>query len=239
MNVVSLQPKHNSYFSEPHIKKKMANSIIVFFLAFELLYGLDFGFINILNKKLRPLWKCILFMVTVILNLCLYLWPFGMHFEIDLRFLSSLIILGQYLGHVIFLRVTKYKVCNFLKDLRTIELVSSKENRVGWIACISFMISLLYRLVDMYYSHLLFDLESYNITVFMLYVMSSVGLDHIWFVQIIIYYYFYNAVVHLKHLADDKLSDLNEIKKLYVFIADCYDNVETLYGNLVSKYFIF
>lgn len=236
--VISLQTKNNSFFIKPIRSKKIPNTMVTLFLGLQLIYGLNFGFIDILNKKKRTLCKCVSYIMTVVVTTLIIL-PFWLGIELDMVLFFHIVAIIQYVSHVIFLHFTKYKVLNFIKDMRIIrEDRCLNDKCIGWVACLCLALTCVLKYVAAFYSCVVFRLSCVNdnVVAYMLYIASTSGLDAMYLVQIIIYYYIYNSVKYLKRLADDRRSDLNVIKAHFVFMADCCDKVETLYGNLVSVY---
>lgn len=233
---ISLHPKNNSFFFKPIRNKEIPNTITTLFLGLQLIYGFNFGFIEILDKKLQPLCKCISYFMTFVVTTLIVL-PFWFGFVSDILLFLNIIALVPYVSHTIFLHITKYKLCNFIKDIRIFERnISPNETQVGWFACLCLSLTCIFKFVAALYGCVLvrYSCANGNVAVYMLFFASSMGLDIIYIVQIIIYYYIYHGVKYLKRLVDDERVDLNAIRKQFVFIADCYDKVERLYGNLVS-----
>lgn len=234
--VISLHPKNNSFFWKPKRNTKISNTIVTLFVGLELIYGFNFGFIDTLNKKLRPWCRCISNFMTLVVTIFIVL-PFWFGFDDNLILFFNIFTIIPHIGHSIFLHVNKYKLYNFIKDIRIIaEDVCSSERRIGWIAYLCLFLTCIFKFVACLYACFIsrYSCAKGNTTVFMLYVASSMGLDVMYIVQITIYFYIYNTVKHLKRLINDESPDLNTVRKHYVFIADCSDKIETLYGNLVS-----
>lgn len=231
MNVVSLETKNNSFLIKRN--KQIPNTITTTFLGLQLVYGFNFGFIDILNGKLRNLCKYISYFMTFVIISFIAL-PSCFGSDTDLLLFFNINAIMQYVGHTVFFHVTKYKMYNFIKDMR-INKEDLNEKRIGWAICLCVFVTCVLKYVAAFYSCVVAGIscQSGNVTLYLLFITGTMGLDVMHLVQMIIYYYIYNSVQHLKRLAEDKQSDLNAIKEQFVLMADCFDRVKTLYGNLV------
>lgn len=237
MEVNCFQPKINLYFWNPTRSKRISNTIVTLFLGLQLIYGFNFGFIEALNKKFRPLCQCISYFMTFVVTSFIVL-PFWIGFDDNITFLFNIIAIVAYVGHNFFLHINKYKLYYFIKDIRIVaEDLHSKEQLIGWVAYLCMFITCVFKFLTALYACLVakHSCAKSNTTIFILYVASSMGLDVMFVVQIIIYYYIYNGVKQLKRLIDEKQEDLDDVRKQFVLIADRSDEISILYGNLVSR----
>lgn len=235
MKVFSVPTKRNPFILKSMRNNKIPNTIVTLFLGLQLIYGFNFGFIDILNKKLRSLCQCVSYVMTFFVATFIVL-PFWYGFADDISFFYNILAAIHYVGVMISLHVSKYKVYNFIKDVRILEDECSNEKRLGWAASLCVFMIFVCKIVAHFYACMLFRnfCANGNVPVYMLYVASSICLEIIYIVQVVLYCYVYNTVNYLKRLVDDSRLDLRAIRKQFSLLADCCDKLTTVYGNLVS-----
>lgn len=215
--------------------KKLPTSILTIFLTYQSIIGYDFGFHDVLRREIRNIFKYyskfICFVAFIV-------------FGIPLVFPSSrtnsfmVINMAQFVGNVIALQIAKYNMYHFITDIRAINInVRSKENFGGVIACAFCFIICTFNLVVRFII-CSFGLSgctmSDNWLVQILYNVFRSCLDIMHVIQTLVNYYTFCAVKNLKHLVDNEKSYISDIRKQFVYIADCCDKIRPLYGNLVS-----
>lgn len=232
------QTKKNTFFIEKKIKKKLPNSITTFFLLMQFIYGFNFGFINILNKKIRNFCKLIsLFICLCTSAIILLCTPIFMP-EWTIRVYWGSLCFVQYCGHTILLNFAKYKVYNFVTDVRSVGdgITYSKEHKMGLFACITFgclfVITVMASVVVCIKTKLACVLDNQLVTA--IHMIPLVGLDAIVLVELLVNFYTYFAVIYLAALAGSE--EVSFIRKQFLRITECCEKFGKCYENLVSIY---
>lgn len=232
----TLQIKRNTFFVEKKATKQFPNSIITFFLIMQFIYGYNFGFIDVLDAKIRHFCKVISLLVCLCTGVILLLCTPLFQSEWDMRTFWGSLFFTQYSGHIVLLHFSKYKVHNFLTELRSIDdgIVHSKEHKIGFIACI--IMGYLYLFVMVLVAVICVKTISVcmldNKHVNAIYMICVSGLDAIVVVQLVVNLYTYYAVVYLAGLVDKE--EVSLIRKQFLRISECCEKFGKCYGNLVS-----
>lgn len=230
--------KKNQFYVEKKLKKKLSNSIITFFFILQFLYGFNFGFIDLLNKKIRRFCKCITLLISLYTTAILFLASPIFLTERDIRVFWGSLVLLHYCGHMTLLNFSKYKVHNFITDIRSIYcgIIYSKENNFGWLACIAFgcMLAITVMSSAVFCTATNSGCMLKNNIVNAIYMISLIGLDAIVLVQLIVNFYTYYAVEYLVGLVGREKTCL--IRKQFFRVSKCCEKFSGYYGNLVSIY---
>lgn len=224
----------NFYFKNSS-RKRIPRCVSIFFLVFVFVFGLDFGFIKIFNKKYHAFFKYLSVTIFMILFLCLFIsvtynWHpytlvlYGMTFTV-------------FSIHGLILYTAKYNLYDFMMDIYKIQNeIYNKEYRFLSCAVAYFAITLILNLLFF----LLFCLEVMDIPKIsysmQLYVscIQIFALDVVAIVQIFIYYYVYAPLNFLRKSMENASIDLLNVRKQFMMIADCCDKISDLYGKIVS-----
>lgn len=217
--------------------RKLPVSILIIFLTFQFVIGFDFGFHDVLRRGIQRLFKyysiVIYFVVFIVLGIPLVVQ------ETD-KILFGMINLMQFVGIVISLCISKYKVYEFVIDVRAIDCnARSKENFCGVFACVFCLLICAFNLLVRFL--LCSDADSGckvldNWLIQVLFDVFLTCLDVLHVIQTLINYYTYCAVKYLKRLVENRQSDINNIRKQFTYIADCCNKIRPLYRNLVSDF---
>lgn len=230
----TLQIKKNTFFVKKKPNNKLPNSLITYFLIMQFVYGFNFGFIDILNRKIRNFCKHLSLLVCLYNIIVLFI-PVSELF-LNLRLVRFLLYFSRYCGHIILLNFSKYKVYNFITDIRSIcvDNIHLKERKIGWCTCIFFW---LYFIVSMTVTVGMCIITNRawlvdNRLLHILYQIVIIGLDVIVVVQLILNTYTYYAVIDLEELAENE--NVTFIKKQFICISEYCEKIAGHYGNLVS-----
>lgn len=230
----------NQFPVKKNRKKKLPNSIITFFLILQFVSGFHFGFINVLNKKIRNFCKLITLLICLYNSIILVLLtPIFVPNWDNMVFLGSMIFV-QYCGHIILLYFPKYKVYNFVTDVRSIDdgVIYSKEHIIGRFACImygfTFVITVMLSIVVCIVTNSGCMLDNSRVNA--IYMISVNGLDAIVLVQMVVNFYAYYAVNYLVKLVGREETSL--IRKQFLRVSECCEKLRGHYGSLVSIDFI-
>lgn len=238
MEATTVEVKSKTIIEKRNEKpKNLPISILILFFSFLLVFGFDFGFVNVMNKKLRRLCKYYSRLICFVGIITFGIPLFNGNTE---KLVFGTIYFLQLLGNVIALHTAKYKVYHYITDIRAIDIdIRSNESFGGLCAVLSCFFIWEFQLVGCLCLCFLTNFACLipdNSPVQVLYCIFLMCLDSTPVIQILVYYYAYCAVKYLKHLVDDRKSDVIEIRKQFTFIADCCGKIQPLYGNLVSDF---
>lgn len=222
-------------FMKIKLERQIPKLIKYVFLCYLFAFGFDFGFINIINKTRRSFAKFIsVISVIVTLSVCAVPVIFSQNTP-QIEHLFLVFVFAQQTIHVLCLRFSTYNLYHFIKDTYKLDenIMINKENKVCAIFIAYFTVIYVAKIIGC---------TSYctNGNCYMGYIPNGVhcaitfGTDVICLVQLLIYYYIYDAVKCLMHNMD-KAFDSKLIRKQYTDIANCSDNIHWLYGKMVSK----
>lgn len=230
--------KKKSFFREQKQGEKIPNSILTLFLILQLIYGLNFGFLDVFNKKLRRVCKIIYLFVCFYNGIILlsYVPVASSQWNID-EYTSSLFFV-QYCGHNIVLYFAKYKVYNFISDIRKIDDgIQSKEQKIGLFACIVFGCWFVLSIIIFPVVICTVKIKECSlqyIIIFIMYQAPTTGIDAIVLVQLIVNFYTYYVIVYLVGLVGTEKISL--IRKQFLRASECCEKFGGHYRNLVSIY---
>lgn len=234
----TLQINNNSFFIEKKLRKKLPYSILTFFLMLQFIFGLNFGFIDALNKKIRHFCRLTSIVICLYTGIILFLSTPLFLSEWNMKEVGVLLIFIQYCGFIVLLNFTKYKVYNFITDIRSINdgILRSKEHKIGLFPCIIFGcflgISLILTVFVCMFQKV--GCLSKNYFVAVMYQIALTSLDEIVLVQLIVNFYTYYAVKHVVGLVGKGKVSL--IRKQFLRISECCEKFGGHYENLVSIY---
>lgn len=222
-------------FTDMKTKRTIPKLHKYFFLTCLFAFGFDFGFINIVNNAYRSFVKFLSTISTVVvLMLCLIPFIFFQE-EPQLNYIYYLLVFLQQTTHVLCLRLSKYNLYHFIKDIYKVDkkIMIDKENKVLSIFIVYNTITYITKVFASVFNcardkHCYLCCSSRGVFCAVIY-----GMDVISIVQVLIYYYMYDAVKCLTRNMDK--FDTILIRKQYTDIANCSDKIHSLYGKLVSK----
>lgn len=230
----SFKVKLNSYFKHCP-KKEIPKFVLIFFLAFVIGFGLDFGFVTALKKKYRIVIRCVgVIIPTILIFLTLQVNNYDWH---HVALMYSFLVL-QYFVPVLLVYTAKYNLYNFIIDIYKIHnKIYNKEYRfilcviayysIVWVVRIWFLFWYVYLKIG--YT---FNITHINLMYFL--VANYFVLDLVAIAQIFIYYYVYAALKFLRKLMENENLDFKNVLRQFMMIADCCDKISALYGKLVS-----
>lgn len=217
--------------------RKLPISILLIFSIFQFFIGYDFGFSDVLIRDRRFLVKCysrfICFVAFLVFGIPLI-------FHDSAKFSYAAINLTQFVSNVISLHIAKYTLFDFITDIRGIDSnVRSKENFGGSVTCVFCLFLCSFNLVIRFVICSIVNggckvTDIWQVQIF--YNVFLMCLDILHVTQTLSNYYAYCAVIYLKHVIQNENSDINDIRKLFTYIADCCDKIRPLYRNLVSDF---
>lgn len=206
----------------------------------QLIYGFSFGFIVVLNKKIRRFCKLITLVICLCNSAALLLCTPVFVSAWDIRAFWGSLYFVQYCGHIILLCFPKYKVYNYITDIRRIDdhnIVHSYEHKIGLFACIVFgcyfvIATMILGVAVCITTNVgcMFDNKYVNLV----YMISLIGVEAIVLVQLIVNLYTHIAVIYLVSLVGRE--EVSFIRKQFLFISECCEKFGKCYGNLVSIY---
>lgn len=232
----TLHANVNSLFEEKKFKKQIPNSIMTFFLIMQYMYGFDFGFNRVSNKKLRRLCKLITLLICLYTSVILLLPTPIFASNWNIKSLGGYMYFVQYCGHIILLYFSKYNVYNFVSDIRSVDdgIIYNKEHKIG---CIALIVFASWFVMTMSLSALICLLTNAgcwvdNNRVNVIYVICATGIDAIVLVQLIANFYTYYAVTYLVGLVGKEKTSL--IRKQYLRVSECCEKFGGFYEKFVS-----
>lgn len=217
--------------------RKVPTSILTIFLFIQFVIGYDFGFNDVLKREIRHCFKYYSRLMCFV-TFVVFATPLVLRDSAILIYAT--IILLQFLGHGISLRIAKYTVYQFITDIRAIDIsVRSKEKIGGVIACVFCFSYCTFNLAVRFTLCAIANngcgvMDNWRLQ--MLYDVFLSCLDIVHVVQGLVNYYTYCAVKYLKHLVDNRKCNIKYIRNQFMYIADCCDKIRPLYGHLVSDF---
>lgn len=219
--------------------RKLPISLLTIVFALQFLIGYDLGFHGILKREIRHFFKYYSLVINIV---ALVIFGIPLFSQNSAKLVFATINFIQFLGQALLLRIAQYKVYHFINDIRAIDsTVRSKEVFGGVSACayclIICSINVAIRLI-------VYPMRNHEVgiteywTVQILYDLFLTCSDILHILQTLVNYYAYCSVKYLKQLVDNRKSDINDIRKHFIYTADCCDKIWPLYGNLVSDFYL-
>lgn len=215
-------------------KVKLPKAIFVLFLTSQFLFGIDFGFTSTFKKKYRFIVKRFTFFLSianiVLLTSALYLNDIFFWFNVF-----------EYTLYFLLLNLTKYSAYHFISDISKIYELSQNDKK--WIS----IVGIYYNGADLFMKAIFIVFlykvgitsASYSSIAFLIvYYIPCIGMDTISIVQIVLMYYLNCCVRHLKALLIANDVNFKYVEKYFMNIANCYDKIKPLYGQIVSCIFV-
>lgn len=207
-------------------------SLLCFFITIQILFGFDFGFSSMLNKRYKALANCISLLSTVIILsfsfLCIYL---GKH--------SGYVFLANYIIIVAFLKFRGSKhIKIFFDELLIIDKrwktgISSNKILIT-MGLYAFSLTLSRWMVSIAYA---IAFGSDDVALFLatlVPVVPLVGTDLLPIISGIICHSIYKRMVFLKAGLKSTKYNLKIARVIFDDIADCFEKVRMEHNNLVS-----
>lgn len=235
MNQQNFKDKIKLYINNLQ-KRQIPKFLKIYFLALLFVLGLDFGFINVVNKKIRSFSKLLSIVISILVFTHL-LSPVVYEISVS-NFGFYALCFYQYAMSILVLHTAKYNVYHFIKDVYKVHNKTyDKEYRFfSSLLAYNFIISIVKMIqfdyickVKVFYCFTIssvIPVHTYGVSVLIL--------DIVAFVQILVYYYVHSSLKYLRELMENKSIDLINARKQFIMIADCCDNIGGLYGKLVS-----
>lgn len=229
-----LAPKVKQAFVQNLTKPKVMipKTLLTFFLAIQLCYGISFGFIEIVKKDFQTLFKVItngmrLLMFFVLIS------NFISDTEDSMTFWYYLLDIIEYSTFIVFSFFCKYTVFDFLIEIHGINKNAS-NNYIG-ITCCCYAFASFCTKTTLCVTYCMVIKESCYISFLPEYIscIPSMTLDVLPVTSIIILYNVYACVSHLRTCLEKSL-DVELGKTQYMAIAHCLDRIKPCYSVLVS-----
>lgn len=220
--------------------RNIPKTISYFFLISQLFSGVDLGVSNLFKKNVR---QCI--RRFTILEACTYgiifftpmlVYPTKSTFVIIFPFLFEYVV-----NILIFLNYKKYTTCDFLCDISEFCKLTKNETYVLiFISIINYIIASFSKILIMItitvcdvklapYFDQMSSLISFSTCLIYL-ILDLVAIP-----QIVIFYYVYSSMKHLKFILISTGQELHFISKQYRAIIEICENIRPLSDSLVSK----
>lgn len=221
-------------------KSKIPLSIVSFFLAVLICFGLDFGFTKLLKKKFRLLVKG-LYVIMFFISIVILALPLT---NIDNTTYWYYFYIIQYISHFLILLFTKYTVCNFMNDIHDVikNITGSPKIKQKFGAVLlscTFIIFALKMSICVSTCLISGNLCPKNIMPFYIYCIPLLGLDAISVTHVLIFYYIYSSMKHLRESILIHNTHVKCIQNHYMSISNCCEKVRPLYTRVVSISFTY
>lgn len=215
-------------------------SIIYFFLSSQMVFNFDFGFstfitISVLN--FLHFLNNITSLAYILILLAPIIWTTMYR---DVTCWCSLL---AYLGYVIVVKRSKYKIYNLIVDVNKIFKMNTLEKRIISVFVIIFTISMI---ATKFIFHIIqctitigdgenkMFCPQFNIKYYIVYYFPYSSVDIITTAEIIIYYYIYCCIRKLKGWIGMPGQNMKLALMKYAAIADCCDKIKPLFDDLVN-----
>lgn len=224
----NIRIKINSYFKSSS-KKQIPKFVSIPFLALLIGFGLDFGFIKVLNKKYRTFVRYLATVISAIFFLSLVISIKGDNDSLTLLIYCIAIII--YCIHLLILYTAKYNLYDVIMDIYKIH---SKiyEMEYRFLSCVmAYYLIMSLKLLFLVWSGLREMVITSQTIPFAVQVLA---MDVVTAAQILIYYYVYASLKFLRKFVQKENLGFKNVRKQFMMIADCCDKISALYGTLVS-----
>lgn len=219
-------------------KRNIPKIVSYFFIISQFFTGFDFGFTKSFGKKIHRFTR-----MFTILEVCSYSGFIFAHFVIyNIPFYNSsiLLTLTEYLLNVIVLLChKKYNIYDFLCNISEFfELTRSERYTLNFVSvtqCVIFFSLNIMFLIMMLEYDLGVYIVHFSPFYFCLTVSHCILIDLVAVAQIVIFYYVYCSMKHLKLMLTSFNQKLNFISKLYKDIVDTCEKIKPLSDTLVSE----
>lgn len=215
-------------------KGNMPLSLIIYYMLPQLLFGMDYGFIQLFQAKYQ---KCI--------KTCSIASSAIMFFGLAAPFLDLYwdpwyyIILLEYILWFLAVNITKYKIYDLLLDMNKIYEATASELRTARILSLDYVIIIGIIKLIILTVQCLNRLQEYCITYhfpfYLLYMVPDIGFDFFGTAHRIGIYYFYCSLRNINFLLKAQTSFVAEEKR-YLAIANCYDAIRPTFDYIVSVF---
>lgn len=213
---------------------KIPKSIKVFFVIIHIIYGYDFGFINLSQKKIASLFKYYSLVLTIIIFIALFIFFKLLRGEVWfwVNFIENIV-------YLCILKSVKYNVYNLLSDIHVAERIAVLEKETFGVITATCAISVYIGKAEIFSCHL-YSNENHNIfnrltpIGLVIYLLFVLGKDFIHACELVIYHYIYTYVKNMKSSLK-QYEDIDNFFARYNKIADCYDKIRHLCDNIVSR----
>lgn len=223
----------------PTVKmRQFPKSIIYFFLLSHMIYGFDFGFSMLFKNtfgKLLHLLSSIISFAFVLMLISPLIFTTTMYSDV-----TCWCALFAYLGYVIVVKRSTYKIFNLITDVNEIFVMFNFEKRAISVFAIIYTSIVIatkfsFQIVNCITGN---DNEThcsdFNTEYYIVYYFPYSSFDVIATAQIIIYYYIYCCIKKLKESLSHPGKDMKLALMKYAAIADCCDKIKPLYDDLVN-----
>lgn len=214
-------------------KVNIPKSIIIYFLTPQLLLGIDYGFTKAFKVKFRKLIKRISITMSLITTVIL-LGPLLN----DYSDIWAWFNLTEYVLYLLALNFAKYNIYEFVLDSIQIYELTATENIILQIISLYSSIILVIIKILILIAKCLYKFEEYcpmyKVPYYLFYFAPALGQDFFGMSQIIIVYYLYCCIKHLKMTLKKSHFSVTILQNQYIAIANCYDKIKPLYDNFVS-----
>lgn len=213
---------------------KLPTTVVVLFLIFMYLLGIDFGFKKKIKKKFLVITNGVQILMIVLMLAIL----FSPLLTATLDNIHYFFYAINYVVYCVIAYTAKYNVCDLMIDIHSIidgkkVSVSNKFTTIIYaylfiIFLIKFAVCNLGCVMDMKHCNSL-TTPSY------IYCIPAIAMESLTIIQILISYYMYLSVEYIKKSLNKV--DIKILQANYMHIGNCWDKIKPLYAKMVSQCF--
>ncbi|XP_061724378.1 uncharacterized protein LOC133530473 isoform X2 [Cydia pomonella] len=214
------QPRVRRIFVQEAMKQRIPNSLLSFFVLYQIVFGFKFGCTKVMNMK----FKMVAHWFSIVMG-CLMMSALTLTFTAMPDAGGS----GHYWRHISFAQYIptfcilismKYTVCEFLSDL----IVAPDSNRIGLVAWVYTLLMFSLKISGaMLYCALTTCTERSEMFLQFFIHVPMLALDVIPVVNSLIFYHIYTRVRNLKIKLSQREISLVQLDIEYKAVADCFD----------------
>lgn len=217
-------------------------TILYFFLISQFLTGLDFGFVQSLNNNnVRVFFRLLTIFVACIYNVIIFA-PMVIHSTM-LSYTIPLVLMPFFeyaLNVIIMFRNRKHSIYVFINNISEFcNFTKNDQYMLYLISVIHCIIIFSLKIIFVLMNNYDYEIEPYfNKLPFYYYFFINLYymlVDLIPIAQIVIFYYVYNSVKHLKRMLMSSGPKLSFVMLKYKAIVDTRDKIRPLCDSLVSE----
>lgn len=232
-------PKQKNNTKDDDYKKLFPKCLVALFLTLNCIWGLDFGFAKYFNKKNQTTMQFITFLVNIITIAILSQPVLYLTLEPVIA-VWQLSFLFQYVVVLFILNCTKYKLYDFLIDLKKKAKESAKMSNFCAFLLIFYISGTQFIKYVLFLFPFTIDevayLNSFQVLPCEISAICYIATDFVPFVLIVIYYYVFLYLKNLRESVHKITFKINIVVEQYDAVSDCYEKIMTLYDRVVSIY---
>lgn len=220
--------------------RNILKTILYFFFISQYISGIDFGFSKLFSENVQKftrnftIFEACMYSVVIFASILIY----------PNTFLVIFPFLFQYvLNVVIFLIYKKYNISDFLCHISEFcQLNKNDTNILIIISIIHFIVAFFVNIISIvmlkvYALRIEPQFNQLPLVFYLFLILIFSVLDLVAIFLIVIFYYVYNTMKHLKVMLISSDRKVNFISKRYKAIIDICENIRPLCDSLVSKTF--